>query len=146
MHYQIIYYIEIFFYFEMFQSVLIQSRFIKAGKGLTWWRTRVTQPCVTLEWLLPKPRSFSNLSAFSDLNDIFFSRISKFQVKKLSCLLYLTRVNNLVRFSKSMPLVREVNHINRIAFAPLQLPITTWRVSAILIITYSQPLKPSIEP
>lgn len=79
-------------------------------------------------------------------NKFFFCRISKYQVKKLSCLLYPTKVNDLVRFSKSMPLVREVNHINRIAFAPMQLPITTWRVSAILIIAYFQPLKPSIEP
>ena len=36
---------------------------------MVWWRTR--DSCVKMEFLLAKPRSFSNLPAFSDLNGRF---------------------------------------------------------------------------
>ena len=45
---------------------ILPLRFRKAGR--VWSHERLTEPHVTMDWLFGKPRSFSNLPAFLDLN------------------------------------------------------------------------------
>ena len=62
---------------RFFTTVKIQ----KNRKGVVWWRTRDSLSHVPMKRLLAKPRSFSNLPAFSDFNDSIsrnFTLILKF--------------------------------------------------------------------
>ena len=59
----------------LFYAKLVPLRFIKAGRVFLVAHERPPEPRVTIEWLLAKQRSSSNLPAFLDFNGIKFCNI-----------------------------------------------------------------------
>ena len=94
---------------------------------------RLTEPRVTMEWLLAKPRSSSNLPTFLDLNGIF-SNI--YENKKFSTMQYRSderhsQVNTFIKASQSLS--DRIFFKGKELFELLVLNMICWAISKIVL-------------
>ena len=83
---------------------------------------RLTEPRVTMEWILEKSRSFSNLHAFLDLNgrETHFKFVFKVYIEMCYSILLYTEFRNIARIYTNWIIPILLTNTSIQIFAPAQ--------------------------